>query len=272
MASRALSAISNPTNLLNQNNSDSPSPKTMSFNLIVDQGNSACKVAFVRNNSIESISFLQGKAGQALSHLVAPHRFDKAVYSSVGLPDEEAETIVRSCAAASLMMGTETPVPLRLQYDRRTLGADRLAAVVGAHSLYPNTELLVIDAGTAITYERVSAEGIYLGGNISPGLHLRFKALHLFTGRLPLIDPSGISPKIAEYGSSTEEAIAAGVIHGLAGEIDRYIDDLHAKEGRSAVILTGGDANYLARIIRSGILIHPDLVLLGLNRILEYNV
>lgn len=244
----------------------------MSFNLIVDQGNSACKVAFVRNNSIESISFLQGKAGQALVPLIAPHRFDKAIYSSVGLPDEDAEAIVRGCAAASLIMGAETPVPIRLQYDRRTLGADRLAAVVGAYSLYPNTELLVIDAGTAITYERVSAEGIYLGGNISPGLHLRFKALHHFTGRLPLIDPSGISPKIAEYGSSTEEAIAAGVIHGLAGEIDRYIEDLHAKEGQSTVILTGGDANYLAQIIRSRILIHPDLVLLGLNRILEYNV
>lgn len=244
----------------------------MPFNLIVDQGNTTCKVAFIRNNTIENITHLQGNAGQTLEPILAPHQFDKAIYASVGSPDKEAETIIKNSTDTVIMMGAETLVPIHIAYNRTTLGVDRLAAAVGAYSISAGKEILVIDAGTAITYERITANGTYLGGNISPGIGLRFKALHHFTGRLPLIPHENLDLDIPEYGKSTQDAILSGVISGLTREIESYINDLYAKYESSCVILTGGDTKYLAQKIHSRALIHPDLVLLGLNRILEHNV
>ncbi|PVZ08076.1 type III pantothenate kinase [Porphyromonas loveana] len=244
----------------------------MSYHLIVDQGNTTCKVALVRDHAIENISLLSSTAGEALEQLIGGQQFDGAIYASVGQRDAVAETVVMRSATNVVFMGQDTPVPIRVAYDRRTLGADRLAAAVGAHSLYPNCELLVIDAGTAITYEHIAADGTYLGGNIAPGIQLRFKALHHFTGRLPLVEQPSLSQEIPLYGGTTEEAIVAGVIRGLAHEIDGYISTLHAKTEQARVIMTGGNANYLAQILQSRTLIHTDLVLLGLNRILEHNV
>lgn len=244
----------------------------MSFNLIVDQGNTACKVAFIRDQKIESITHLQGNAGQALAPILSPHQFDKAIYASVGTLDKDAEAIIKSHTEASIIMDAETSVPIQVAYNRSTLGVDRLAAAVGAHSISPGKEILVVDAGTAITYERITTNGTYLGGNISPGIFLRFKALHHFTGRLPLIPQENLNLDIPEYGQSTQDAILSGVVNGLIREIESYINDLYAKFESHCVILTGGDAKYLAHKVRSRVLIHPDLVLLGLNRILEHNV
>jgi type III pantothenate kinase len=148
-----------------------------------------------------------------------------------------------------------------------TLGTDRLAAAAGAFSHFPDTNVLVIDAGTAITYEFMEP-GLYLGGNISPGLMIRFRALHRFTGKLPLVNPSSGY----EYpGQTTTSAIATGVIRGMIYEINEYIRTFEKKYADTRIILTGGDGDFFRDKLLKEVLYMPDLVMEGLNFILEYN-
>ena len=148
------------------------------------------------------------------------------------------------------------------------MGKDRLAAVAGAIGLYPNTNLLVIDAGTAITYELINSKHEFLGGNISPGMTIRYKALNEFTSKLPLLSASDETPLI---GQSTKEAIQAGVQNGVLFEIQGLINELSSQYPSIKTIITGGDAEFFARKLKNPIFVHPNLVLIGLNRILEYN-
>jgi type III pantothenate kinase len=146
---------------------------------------------------------------------------------------------------------------------------DRLAAAVGARELFPDRDLLVIDAGTAITLDLIEANGTFSGGNISPGLRSRFRALHEFTQKLPLIEESDQWPLI---GQSTEEAIRAGVINGIIFELDGMIDQLKKKYPNIQPVLTGGDAGFFERRLKNPIFVKFEITLIGLNRILEYNV
>ena len=149
-----------------------------------------------------------------------------------------------------------------------TLGIARLAAVAGATALFPSENLLIIDAGTAITYEIITESNIYLGGNISPGMQMRFKALNQYTSRLPLCDPQVTDNWI---GKITQEAIVNGVIQGIVNEMEGY-DSLMKKEfSKYKVIITGGDADFFAKKLKNPIFVNLNLVLNGLNRILEHN-
>lgn len=161
-------------------------------------------------------------------------------------------------------------VPIKNLYKSpQTLGMDRLAAVVGAQFLCPNRNLLVIDAGTAITYEFIDAEGQYHGGNISPGIYTRFKTLSACCDKLPLIDKDGDVPT---FGYDTETAIRAGVMKGMEFEIKGYIEYMREKYPDLLVFLTGGDNFSFDSNLKSIIFADKFLVLKGLNRILEYNV
>lgn len=163
-----------------------------------------------------------------------------------------------------------TPIPIQNGYQTpETLGLDRLAAAVGANYLFPKKDLLVIDAGTAITFDLVKGNGTFAGGNISPGLRSRFRALHEFTRQLPLLDASEEPPEI---GQTTHDAIRAGVIGGLTFEIDGTIDYLRQRHPGLEVVLTGGDARYFERRLKNPIFVKSEITLIGLNRILEYNV
>ena len=161
-------------------------------------------------------------------------------------------------------------LPIKVQYKTpKTLGKDRLAAAVGANYLQPEKDLLVIDAGTAITYELIDASGSYLGGNISPGMTTRFRALNLFTEKLPLVVEQEYIPLV---GTDTETAIQAGVVNGIVCEMDGYIEMLRLKYPNLLVFLTGGHSFYFERRLKNSIFADINLVLTGLNRILEYNV
>ena len=161
-------------------------------------------------------------------------------------------------------------LPIRIGYETpHTLGRDRIAAVVGAQSLRPGSNILVIDAGTAITYELLEASGLYVGGNISPGMTTRFRALHHFTQKLPLVSEP---EEVLLVGVSTESAIQAGVVNGIVLEMDGYIDLLRLKYPGLLVFLTGGHSFYFERRLKNRIFADINLVLIGLNRILEYNV
>ena len=170
-----------------------------------------------------------------------------------------------------------TPVPIINCYDTpQTLGQDRLAAAVGAKSLCPNENLLIIDAGSAITYDFVSDKGEYMGGNIAPGLKMRFTMLQRMTKKLPLVDAEE-NELIPLFGTNTRDAIAAGVIRGVAYEVKGYMRTLKEKMPHYQTFLTGGHAPYVLNNVRSSrnekreICYEKNLVLIGLNTILVYN-
>jgi type III pantothenate kinase len=168
-----------------------------------------------------------------------------------------------------LWLNHETPLPVVNLYETpETLGYDRMAAVVGANEQFPHRNILVIDAGTCITYEFIDSKGQYHGGNISPGMQMRFKALQQFTGRLPLVDTNG---RKLPMGRDTETAIRAGVLKGMEYEISGYIESMKHKYPELLVFLTGGDDFSFDSSVKSIIFADRFLVLKGLNRILNYN-
>jgi len=194
----------------------------------------------------------------------------KVILSSVSSLDPVFQDFLKKTFPYYLELNHQTPVPIRNNYlTPETLGLDRLAAAVGAQVLFPDQDLLVIDAGTAITFDLVEKNGTFAGGNISPGLQSRFRALHEFTDRLPLVEATDLCPEI---GLSTEDAIRAGVIQGMIFEIDGMIGAMKKKLPEIQPILTGGDALFFERRLKSPIFVKFEITLIGLNRILEYNV
>ena len=159
-------------------------------------------------------------------------------------------------------------LPLKLAYQTpETLGLDRIAAAAGAIAVFPGQAVLVVDMGTAITFDFVDASGVFLGGNISPGMDIRFKALERFTDNLPLV---GFDEDVDFFGRSTEEAISAGVQAGIYFEVIGYINTLKNKYNGLKIILTGGGAQYFVKKLKKTIFVDPNLVLKGLNIILDY--
>ena len=170
-----------------------------------------------------------------------------------------------------------TPVPIVNRYDTpQTLGQDRLAAAVGAESLCPDENLLIIDAGSAITYDFVSDKGEYMGGNIAPGLKMRLTMLQRMTKKLPLVEVEE-NELIPLFGKNTRDAIAAGVIRGIAYEVKGYMRTLSEKVPHFQTFLTGGNAPYILNNVRTSrtekrdIRVEKNLVLIGLNTILIFN-
>jgi type III pantothenate kinase len=162
------------------------------------------------------------------------------------------------------------PVPLVKDYDTpETLGADRVAAAVGATVLFPDEELVVIDMGTCITYDYVDRREHFQGGLISPGMRMRFQAMHTFTLRLPLIEAIEVPSLI---GKSTRHAMQSGVMNGLIAEINGIVDAYRSQSPNCRVVLCGGDVPFFESLLKPPIFVVSELVLIGLNRILQYNV
>ena len=159
-------------------------------------------------------------------------------------------------------------MPFEIQYKTpETLGADRIAALAGAFNLFQNENIMIIDAGTAITYDFL-INGVYEGGNISPGIDIRLKALNAFTDKLPL---ASINENFASPGQTTNDAILSGVVNGTIYEINEYIRTFRKKYINNKIILTGGSSEYIDTKLNNQIMRIPDLVNEGLNFILEHN-
>jgi type III pantothenate kinase len=240
-------------------------------NLIIEQGNTSTKVAVYNNKGRMQTSCLYEEfAYSSLESFFEKYDLRYGIMSTVIRPDSKLLSSLENALQHFIFLDENVPIPVQIQYRTPdTLGRDRLAAVVGAHYLHPGKNILVIDAGTAITYELLEASGIYRGGNISPGMTTRFRALNHFTGKLPLIREEENIPMI---GYSTQTAIQAGVVNGIVYEMDGYIDDLRREYTDLLVFLTGGHSFYFERRLKSSIFADINLVLTGLNRILEYNV
>jgi len=240
------------------------------MNLIIDIGNSRIKVSVFNRGDVLFTIPLEEISSENIQMLKNEHpSLNQAILSTVKDISPELENYLAANFDTFIELDAETPLPIENLYQTKdTLGKDRIAAVVGAFDLYPNTNVLVIDAGTAITFDIINEQGQYLGGNISPGLEMRFKALNKFTGRLPLVRKNDFDNL---YGRTTEEAILAGVQHGIVFETDKAIETFKEFYNNLKVIITGGDAIFFDKKLKNSFFVHFNLTALGLNRILEHN-
>ena len=239
------------------------------MNLIIDIGNTVAKIAVFDGEEPMDIVYDSNRTLEHLEGICARYPVERAIVATVVDLTEEVERRLQALPCPLLRLGPDTPLPVENLYETPgTLGYDRMAAVVGACARMPGKDILVIDAGTCITYEFVDAAGRYHGGNISPGLHMRFHALHRFTGRLPLVEAKGRNEPM---GKDTETAIRAGVLQGIRYEMEGYIRTMKEKYPGLLVFLTGGDEFSFDTNIKSIIFADKFLVLKGLNRILAYN-
>lgn len=239
-------------------------------NLIVDVGNSSAKIAlFDGDTLIEQLRVSHESLPLTLRNQAEDTTVGAAIISSVIPLNQEAEDALVTLPFPCLRMSAQLKMPFRIAYNTpSTLGPDRLAAVAEAHAQRPGHNILVIDVGTAITYDVVTSDSTYHGGQISPGINMRFKALHHFTGKLPLISREGERTPI---GNTTETAIREGVLQGVDKEIRGYIDEYTAKYPGLLVFLTGGDSFLLDNRTKSRTFADNLLVTKGLNRILTLN-
>mgnify|MGYP000688933945 FL=1 len=202
-------------------------------NLIIEQGNTSTKVAIYAEGNLKASFVYKTFDKSKLKPLFDVYSLDKGIYSTVADVDEDLIAYLKECLSCFIYFDNDVRLPITIKYKTpHTLGKDRIAAVVGAYYLQPNRNILIIDAGTCITYELLEASGSYLGGNISPGMTTRFKALNDYTKKLPLVNER---EEVPCWGTCTEDAIRAGVVNGIVFEMDGYIDK--AKELYSDVLV-----------------------------------
>lgn len=240
-------------------------------NLCIDQGNSSVKTGVFNNHLWIDGCTYEKLTVEILDEIILKFHIDNCILSTVTNTDSRILSYLEDKLNFFINLNHETPVPIENRYATpETLGKDRLAAVVGAVTLKPATDLLVIDAGTAITYDFVNSQGVYTGGNIAPGVEMRLKSLHDYTKRLPLVNFDDNVDFL--FGNSTDTAILAGVINGVLFEIDGYINTLKHKFPELSAFLTGGSTFYIDNKLKNAIFAEKNLVLIGLNRILQFNV
>lgn len=240
------------------------------MNLAIDIGNTRTKFSvFNRGEVLITVPVKEFKI-EHIEVLKNEHPdLNKVILSATKDYSTELRRALQKKFVQFIELESDTPLPIENCYETKdTLGKDRLAAAVGAFDLYPNTNLLIIDAGTAITYDVVNDKHQYLGGNISPGIDMRFKALHQFTGKLPLVNQQEYKKL---FGTTTENAIRAGVQNGVVFEVDKAIDTFKVFYNNLKVIITGGNAEFFEKKLKNSFFVHFNLTAIGLNRILEYN-
>lgn len=244
------------------------------MNLVLDAGNTFTKAGiFIEGRLsgsaiIPSADFIHKKSIMQWIDRLAGKKPNAVILSSVNksmdLPVDELREHY-----FFLYLDHSTPLPVVNGYKTpETLGFDRIAAAAGAVCLFPGSDILAIDAGTCITYEFIDRHKVYHGGAISPGIRMRYHCLHTMTNRLPMLGNTGKAPLT---GKTTEESIHSGVLNGILSEVKGIIDTYINEYPGIKTVLTGGDMNYFEKNLKSDIFAAPNLVLIGLNYILEYN-
>lgn len=244
--------------------------------LVVDQGNTFTKIALFSKTELIHLGIFKNTLEDQLFS-----KFERWIESIAC--DFPTSGILSSVASFSndflsylsnktkmIEMSSTLRLPIRNLYNTpETLGNDRVAAAVAASKLFPGESILCLDAGTCLTFDFINSNKEYLGGAISPGINMRLKALHTFTGKLPLVS---LDADFDLIGNSTKNSILSGVMNGIIAETSEIIRQYRQKYPDLNVILTGGDANYFEDNLKSDIFAVPNLVLLGLKDILIYNV
>jgi len=235
-------------------------------NLSIDIGNSSVKTGLFDDS--ELIEHQKFNTNGQLKKYISQKSPSRIIVSNVSKENQELKEFLQQFN--TLFLAKETPLPIQLNYLSPTLGQDRIALAVAGMSTFPVKNVLVIDAGSCITYDVVTANKEYIGGAISPGLNMRLKAMHHFTGKLPAVPPK-IDTFLIE--KTTEDCMLSGTINGILGEISSYINKIKSQLVSLEVIITGGDAQIiqLEKELKNNIFADPFLVLKGLNEILLYN-
>ncbi|MDT0558496.1 type III pantothenate kinase [Ichthyenterobacterium sp. W332] len=240
------------------------------MNLIIDVGNTYVKFAvFSKGKQIKLYKTKTKKIISGLRELLKwKYVFNKAIISSVGkLNQTKINTLKKELDL--IILDSELKLPFINKYKTpKTVGADRLALVSASVKHYNKSNVLIIDAGTCITYDFITSNNHYLGGAISPGIRLRYKALNNLTANLPLLETKHPNTIV---GNSTAESIHSGVINGVVKEIDGVVKEYKTKYKDLTVILTGGDTEFLSKQLKSSIFANSNFLLEGLNFILEFN-
>ena len=240
------------------------------MNLIIDVGNTLVKMAvFQEGKLLEKIVIEVSEFEIAQKRIFKNYpEIDKCMLASVGILPKEVITNLEKYYKV-LILDASLKFPFHNRYATpNTLGVDRMALVAASVKHYPNNNVLIIDAGSCITYDFITDQNDYLGGSISPGIRLRYKSLHDFTANLPLLETQMPKNIIADH---TSGAIHSGVMHGIIKEIDGIIDQYNETYSDLTIILTGGDAILLSKQLKNSIFANSNFLLEGLNFILEYN-
>ncbi|ADB37347.1 type III pantothenate kinase [Spirosoma linguale] len=243
------------------------------MHLVVDWGNSRLKTGWFAGQDLIEVRLYESVEALLDDFIKRPVK--QVLVSSTSRPAEEIRSGFTGLDTNVQILDSQTPVPIRKAYDTpATLGADRVAAAVGAVTLFPGQDCLTLDLGTCLTADVVDRESVFQGGLISPGIHMRFRAMHEQTARLPLVD---VPIDLAEAwpvltARNTRQAMQSGVLNGLAMEMNGLIENHRRERPGIVVLLCGGDASSFESRLKPPIFVVPELVLIGLNRILRYNV
>lgn len=241
------------------------------MNLCIDQGNSRTKVALFKDGSIVKNLLYKSFTSVDVERLFSLYPITDSIISSVAHIEPAVVNALHRLSKHFILFDHLTPLPIANRYQTPdTLGYDRIASAVGASHLCPNSNLLIIDAGSAVTYDFVSAEQGFLGGNIAPGIKMRLTALNQMTKKLPKVEVEEHAFRPL-FGKSTREAIAVGVVRGIVFEVKGYMRSLKEQKTVFTTFITGGHAPYILNALRKDVIGEPYLVLIGLNCILEYN-
>jgi len=243
------------------------------INLTIDIGNSTVKIAVFNGQDLIYTEQISNIDQADLYQIQKKYKVSGLIISSVKQEIDIDEKEL-SQHFNYTRLNSKTAIPIKNEYKSKdTLGLDRLAAVVGANQIFPTQNVLVIDAGTCITYDFKDKTGTYFGGSISPGIQMRFAAMHHFTSKLPLVAFDENFDKT--YGETSEEAINSGVTNGIIYEAEGFINTQLALQPDTKIILCGGNAPFFDSRFKNSIFAHlvlhePNLVLIGLNTIVNY--
>ncbi len=234
--------------------------QTAALNLIIDWGNSSLKTGWFDGSVL--LKTARYDSPETLLAELSGHSIKQVVVSSTSRPANEIRSQLTELGSNFWVLDSQTPLPIRKAYET--------PATLGAVDLFPGKDCLILDLGTCLTADLVDQEAVFQGGLISPGLHMRFRAMHEQTARLPLVDLSDEWPGL--LAKNTRQALQSGVANGLAFEMNGIIDWHRRERSDLVVLLCGGDASAFESRLKQPIFAVPELVLIGLNRILRYNV
>ncbi|MEI6346404.1 MAG: type III pantothenate kinase [Bacteroidota bacterium] len=238
------------------------------MNLIIDLGNTFHKIAIVDHDVVVEVCQFSGMTEIDLENIFKKYHPQKAILSSVIKADNHIKNWLKN-NLPYIEMSSQLKLPFKINYlHHETLGTDRIAAVVGGRCHVKEGNLLVIQAGSCVTFDLIDASNIYRGGSISPGILMRLNALHQFTKKLPLVEFQSIDDFC---GNSTKASILAGVTCGIASEIEGMIIRYQEKYEQLSIILTGGSIKYFDKWLKNSNFANPNLVIEGLNTILNIN-
>jgi len=239
--------------------------------LIIDIGNSYAKIAVFDGAEIIEMKVAEDIGGSQVEDILSSHpKIKSAILSDVRGQSQDISKLLAQ-RVFFIELTQLTPVPFTNLYKTpETMGKDRIAGATAAVKMFPGQNVLVIDAGTCITYDLINNKGEYLGGAISPGIKMRYKALHDFTGKLPLVNATGENiPEL--IGNSTNNSIYSGVQRAVLLEVGAMINEYQSAFQGLKIILSGGDYFYFDKNLKSNIFAAPNIVLTGLKEILDFN-